>query len=266
MHGELAQRDIEDLAADVVEVDIDALRAMLAQRRAHVLVLVVDGRVEAEFVHQVAALVGAAGDADHAAALDPGHLPDHHPDRASGTGHHHGVAFLRGADVEQAEICGHAGHPEHAQVGGQRGEPGVDQARALAVGDHVLLHAEHAGHAAADREFRVVRRNHFTRRIGAHHLADADRRHVGLALVHPAAHRRIQRDVFDADQEFAFAGIADGFFDQVPVAGLGQADGTRGEAELAVGDGVHASSWTEMKPNPRRATALNTVIFCTRTR
>ena len=55
---------------------------MLAQRLAHVLRLVVDGRVEAEFVDEIAAFFRASGDADDAAADDLGDLSDHHADCA----------------------------------------------------------------------------------------------------------------------------------------------------------------------------------------
>ena len=41
------ERVIEDLAADVVEIDIDSLRAMLSQRFTDILILIVNPRVEA---------------------------------------------------------------------------------------------------------------------------------------------------------------------------------------------------------------------------
>ena len=43
----LRERRVEDVASDVVEVDVDALGAQLAQARVDVLALVVDGGVEA---------------------------------------------------------------------------------------------------------------------------------------------------------------------------------------------------------------------------
>jgi hypothetical protein len=39
--------------------------------------------------------------------------------------------------------------------------------------------------------------------VAAHQLAELDRRDVGLALAHPAAHGGIERDVLDLDAELA---------------------------------------------------------------
>ena len=67
--------DVEDQAADVLEQAVDALRRRRVQRRRQRLevavLLVVDAGVEAEFVDDVGALVGAAGHADGAAAARP---------------------------------------------------------------------------------------------------------------------------------------------------------------------------------------------------
>src|SRR5258707_15520242 len=92
---------------------------------------------------------------------------------------------------------------------------------------------------AADGEFFVLGGDDFPGRVRAHHLADANRRHVGFALVHPAAHRGVERDIGVAHDEFAVARHRHGFLDEIEIAALGQAHRTRGEAELSV-DGGHA--------------------------
>jgi hypothetical protein len=69
------QRGIEDLAADVVEVDVDAVRAVRAQRLAHIVGSIIDRRVEAQLADDICALILAAGDADRAALLDLRNLP-----------------------------------------------------------------------------------------------------------------------------------------------------------------------------------------------
>src|SRR5688572_28890394 len=76
------QHLVEDLAADVLEIDVDALRAMPLQAFAHVLGLVVDGRVEAQFLRQPFALVVGAGDADNVKPFDLADLPDQGSRRA----------------------------------------------------------------------------------------------------------------------------------------------------------------------------------------
>src|SRR5262245_37666072 len=77
---DLGQADVQDLAADVVEIDVDTVGREFAQAFGHVLALVVDAGVEAELVDHKGALVGAASDADGPAALDLGQLADDRAD------------------------------------------------------------------------------------------------------------------------------------------------------------------------------------------
>ena len=64
---------------------------------------------------------------------------------------------------------------------------------------------------------------------------------VGPAVVHPPAHRRVQRQVLDLDEHLALARLGDGLLGVIPVARLGQPDRARGQADLAV-DGIHRGS------------------------
>ena len=82
MTRESCEHRVEDLAADVVEVHVDPVRAQLLERGANVIALVVDRRVEAQIVDEEPALLRAAGDADDATALDLRDLSDDHADRA----------------------------------------------------------------------------------------------------------------------------------------------------------------------------------------
>src|SRR3954471_9892305 len=90
----LRQAGFENVAADIVEIDVDALRGRRAQRLEHRAVLIIDGGIEAEFGGQPVALVGAAGDADHAATIDLRDLPDDRADRARGRGDHDRLALF----------------------------------------------------------------------------------------------------------------------------------------------------------------------------
>ena len=79
MTRQIGQRRVEYAAADVVKINVDLfVGTLLAQRLAHVFDLVVNRRVEAEFGDEMAALLGAADDADDAAAmtrLSPATMP-----------------------------------------------------------------------------------------------------------------------------------------------------------------------------------------------
>src|SRR5439155_11083592 len=71
----------ENVAADIVEIDVDALGGGGAQRLEGGTVLVIDRGVEPEFGSQPLAFVLAAGDADDVAAVDLRDLPDDRSDR-----------------------------------------------------------------------------------------------------------------------------------------------------------------------------------------
>src|SRR5207245_975910 len=79
----LAEQRVEHLAADVLEVDIDAGGTRASQVLVQVPALVVDAGIEAEFIGDVIAFRGATGDTDDAAALNLGELPDDAADRAT---------------------------------------------------------------------------------------------------------------------------------------------------------------------------------------
>ena len=209
---------------------------MLAELVRDVARLVVDGGIEAELVDEHRALLRAPGDADGARALDLGDLADGRADRAGGPGDQHGVAVLGAAHVEQAEVRGHAGHAEDAEVRGQRGPvAGGDLEDAGAVGDRVVLDAERALHQVALGKALVARGDHAAEGQRAHRLADLDGRQVRGACAHPPAHRGVDRDVRDLDDELAVGGFRQRHLREPEVGCLGLADGSRGELELAAG-------------------------------
>src|SRR6202008_1099727 len=106
---------LENIAADIVEINIDAIRGRGPERLERRAVLVIDGGIEAEFGRQPLAFVRAAGDADHAASLDFRDLANDRPDRTGGGRDHDRLAFPRLANVKQPEISGEAGEAVHAQ-------------------------------------------------------------------------------------------------------------------------------------------------------
>src|SRR5215510_289109 len=78
------QHGVEDFSADVVEVDVYAVRTGPLQRLTDVLALVIDRGVEAQFVHDPFAFLVASGNADDATAFDLAYLADDRTDRAGG--------------------------------------------------------------------------------------------------------------------------------------------------------------------------------------
>jgi len=174
------EREVEDVAPDVVEVDVDSGPRVLAEpggdrRKACV---VVDCRIEAELAGQPFALVGTAGDADRAAAFDPRDLADDAPYRPSRARHDDGLARLGAADVEQAEVRGHARHSEHAEVAREGRALQIGAEHRAGVEHRIFLHTGHTGHVVTDGEAIIARSDDAAGTAGSHHLAQSHRRHV----------------------------------------------------------------------------------------
>src|ERR1051325_1997895 len=124
-------------AADILEIDIDAVWAGLIERRAEIGIAMVERRVEAKLVLDVAALVGATGDPDHPRTLALGELSGDGADRARGGRHDNGLAFFRLADIGETDIGGHGRHAEDAERGRDRRFGGIELHQAIA-GDRAI--------------------------------------------------------------------------------------------------------------------------------
>src|ERR1700733_4042022 len=108
---ELRKHRLEHRAADILEIDVDALGTSLFQFGRQMRIAMIEAVIEAEFASDVIAFVLAARDADGAGALDFRDLPDRRADRAGCRRYHHGLAGLRLSDIEQTRGGGHGGEP-----------------------------------------------------------------------------------------------------------------------------------------------------------
>jgi hypothetical protein len=77
--------------------------------------VLIDAKVEAQFVDDVTARIRSTGNADHAAARDHRELPRHRAQGAVGRCRYNGFAGHRLADVEHAHVGGEARHAQCAQ-------------------------------------------------------------------------------------------------------------------------------------------------------
>ncbi len=235
-----------DLAADILEVDVDAVRRRGGKLLAPVRRLVVDGGVEAEILDNVPALVGPARDADGAATLDLRDLADDRADGARCSGDEDGVTRLRAAKLKETEIGGEAGHAAGAEHGRQFDGKALRQhahgAHAF-IGDAVVLPAGEAAHPVAFLVARRVRLHDHADAAAAHDLADADGRHVLVHVAHPDAVRGIEAEIEHAHDRLAGTGLGNRLLDEIEIRLLDAARGARLQAEPAVdvvlhGDGV----------------------------
>src|SRR6185437_5714613 len=155
------ERGIEHCAADILEIDVDAVRTCGAKIVVQIPRAVIDAGVEAELVNDVVALGPAARDADGATAADLRELAD---DAANGARRRGDDDRLSGPwlpDLEQAEPRGESRHAENAEVVRSRDVACVDLRHVGAVCDAVALPAQLRQHLVTDAYARVARVDHF---------------------------------------------------------------------------------------------------------
>jgi hypothetical protein len=235
----MGTRALGDGAADIVEVDVDAVRARVLQRRPHVVALVVDAGVVSVQLLQVRHLLGRAGDPDHPAAPgDPRELAD---DLADGTGRGRDddrVTRLRLPHVEEAEVRREPGAAEHVQRRLDGRHRRVDLAERAAAGDGVLLPAELADDGVAGSEPRVVALDDLAHHLARHRLAELGGLRVRPRRAHPPAHVRIDGEPLRVHEHLAGPGRRDLGLDEREVGVLGEPFGARRQHDLP----VHAPS------------------------
>ena len=86
--------------------------------------------------------------------------------------------------------------------------------RAAARAERVFLPAEHALHQIAGLEARGLRADDLTYGAAGHHVADGDRRRVGLRRAHPPPHVGVEGEIEYPHQRLAGPGLGHGFFRQ----------------------------------------------------
>ena len=189
-----ADRRLEDAAADVVEVDVDAGRAQLAQAGRDVLALVVDRGRQLQLLHQPAAFRRPASDPDHAAAFQLRNLRRGRAGRARRTRNEHGLARDNLGDVQEAEMRGQTDAAQDAEIVGQW-MAGRDLHR-RGLGHHgVVLPAESADDEISGAHLGAARFDDLPDGPGAHHLPDWLGRNVARSIVQERSHGRVERHV-----------------------------------------------------------------------
>uniref|UniRef100_A0A182Q3S1 Uncharacterized protein n=1 Tax=Anopheles farauti TaxID=69004 RepID=A0A182Q3S1_9DIPT len=186
----LAEHRLRDVAADVVEVAVDALRCGLLQRGRKALLAdrpVVDRCVEPERP-QPRALLVRTGHPDHRrAALELRNLAHDATDGTGRPAHHHRFALLRLAELQEAEVGGVTRHTEHTEPERTRMLPERGQhvrfavqagGTALEVDDRVRTPAKVTEHVRADRKVDVSARRHLRHLSADHYRPDRIARHI----------------------------------------------------------------------------------------
>ena len=189
-------RRLEVVAADVVEVDVDAAGSRDRELVGDRAVLVVERGVEAVAAREERDLLGRTGRADDAAGtLEPGDLADHRAHRSRGPGDEHAVSGHHRGHLEQPDVRRERRHPQHAEVRRDRhprDRRNHAERASVALG-HVappeLVHDD-----VADDDRVRGRGRDAPHRSPGHDLAEGIGRRVGLRVVHPPTHVRVHRD------------------------------------------------------------------------
>ena len=236
----MAQRRLQRGPADIVEVHIDALGAVQAQRVVQVGGLVVECRIEAAAFEYVGHLVVAAGRADHPRSGPLGELPGELPDRSGGRRDVDGVARCRHAQFDGADPGGQAGHAECRDGQAHPAQRGVDAIQPFAPGHcDPLRPVEESPDVIAHRELGILGGDHPPHHPRHDRLVQREARCIGWPLVHPAPQIRVGGQVQRLDQHILGADhrLRTGL--QGKTRGIGPAGGALDEQDPSVHGWLH---------------------------
>jgi hypothetical protein len=183
---------------------------------------------------------GAGATHDPGGAAQSRDLSGEAADRAGGAGDEHRVALLQFADLDKPGVRGQARHTQHTEVRRPWREVRIDPADLVRGGDGVLAPSQAVQHSVAGGEVRGVRGDDDAHRAALERCTHLERRDVGLDVVHPASHVRVDRHELVADQHLAIARLGHVGLDEAEVRGYRPAGRSRCEADLTAGAGAHA--------------------------
>ena len=115
--------------ADVLEIDVDAVRARGGEAFGEIRRPVIDRGVEPQLVRHERQFALARRDADRLRPPDARDLADDRADRPARGGDDHRLARLRTADIAEAGIGREPRHPEHAECGRRQRDARIDAAQ-----------------------------------------------------------------------------------------------------------------------------------------
>ena len=203
----------------------------LAQLRHHAVV-VVEGGVEAELL-EPGDLLRRAGAADHLAAAELDQLAHQAADSTGRAGDEDGLAGLQVGDSDEPGPRGEARHAQDAEIRRRGCHGGVDEAEPLGRSDGVAAPAAVVQDGVTDLVGVDGGRHDLADGPALEHLADLERRHVALGVVHPAAHVGVDRHEEVAHQDLALGGFGHLDVDEGEVGQHRLPDGAGGQVDLA---------------------------------
>ena len=208
-HVQSPEHLVEDPATDVIEIDVDPLWTGFLERFAEPVVLVVDARIEAEVLDDVAALFVAARDPNRATAFDLGNLTRHGAGCPRGCRNDHRFAFLGLAHRDEPRIGGNPGRTENPEC-----VPRIHRARKrggkrLVVEQGVLLPTHEVRHDVTDLVPVALRLDHAARHCRTYDPAYLDGWQVALRRREPGANRRVDSHVERLEESLALFELRD---------------------------------------------------------
>src|SRR5205807_7489604 len=133
------QYGVENWAADIFKIDINAFGCRLCQSFCHLVGAMIDAGIKAQFFHDEVALFTSTGNADYAAALDLRNLAGNAAYGSTSGRDNHGLAGLGLANLQQAIPGGSSGHTDCAQISRRRDDFCIDHPQSSAILDGVFL-------------------------------------------------------------------------------------------------------------------------------
>jgi hypothetical protein len=113
----------------------------------------------------------------------------------------HGFARLRFANHPHTAISREPRHAEHAESGRDGCKGRIKFAEACAIRERVRAPSGWCQNDVAFCISWILRCDHPRNRFAGHHIAKLQRLRVGFAVIHPAAHVRIERKILNLEQK-----------------------------------------------------------------
>ena len=184
---------LQMIATNVVVVDVNAIGGCLPKQLGTRTVVIVESGVEAELTQPGNLSVSASRTNDPRGTEQPCQLTNHRSDGSGSSRDEDGVTSLHLGGTGQASVGSEPSHSQHTQICRRRGDVGVNDVCITGVKDGMLSPPELVTDVATFRNILAARLDDGTDGTPVKGPVNVERRHIGLDVVHPTTHVRIDR-------------------------------------------------------------------------
>src|SRR6266404_5761204 len=209
---------LPNCAANVLEINIDPVRACSCKGLWEVRGLVVNGSRKTKFRNQEVAFAWTASNTDGPCAPNFSQLPHKRADCACRCGHNDSVSFFRFTDRPEARICREARHTENTEICGHGRNLGIHFSYAIAFTYELCLPTGLSKYHVSWLVVGMTRSLHNTHALTRHHVPDSRGFGIRLSIVHSSAHVRVERQKASLKEKLPIPWVREGNFAECEIS------------------------------------------------